>query len=177
MEQKYLIFILGLAFVFFLSCIKKREPVKQCEETFQKEMVKNSELDSFFYRQIKMFHPEFIDGVKDYLFIFKTTDINDTIFNFSYYVLNKPKLEEPGYKGFVKIDTFHIAIFDENNVGINLYKDKLCTESITFKRKECTIQLSCIGCYRHGKLKAISDFENIHEYLYWGTYFDYDYNK
>ena len=118
---KFSLLFIVLLFNCF-SCVQKKEN----SENFQKE--ERNELYLFFYATVKEYELREIDETKDYYFVFKETDSNDTLFQFSYFGLNDKAFKQSGYKGFLKIDSFNVAIYDERNLGFPFYKDSLRPE-------------------------------------------------
>ena len=102
--------ILFCTFLLFLcfSCIHKKN-VEQKTEILQEE-IKENELYVYFDTKIKDIYSRYVDaGARDFYFRFKHTDSNDTLFEFSYFVEDYSKYELE-YKGFLKIDSFYVAI-------------------------------------------------------------------
>ena len=118
-----ILFCTLLLFLCF-SCIHKKN-AEQKPEILQEE-IKENELYVFFDTKIKNDYSKDVEvGVRDFYFGFKHTDSNDTLFRFSYYIGGYSNLYELEYKGFLKIDSFYVAIYDEDNLTIDLYKDSI----------------------------------------------------
>ena len=127
--------ILFCTFLLFLcfSCIHKRN-AEQKTEILQEE-IKENELYIFFNTEIKDYSQDVEAGARDFYFRFKHTNSNDTIFEFSYYIGGYSNLYELEYKGFLKIDSFYVAIYDKDNLIIDLYKDSIYVEKFPDKNK------------------------------------------
>jgi len=73
-----------------------------------------------------------------------------------------PDRRESGYKGLVKIDSFNVAIYDEEDVVFDLYKDSLHIEPFTHPEKRKNIEKDSITMHMivPGQLKN-NKFETI----------------
>ena len=120
--------LLVFSFVMGFSCTRKNNIVEK-ENDVQHKIVNNNGLHIYFFAEIKKYQSWGKIEPKDYYFIFKKTYSNDTLFQFSYFGLNDKAFRESGYKGFLEIDSFKIAIYDKENLCFSLYKDSIRTES------------------------------------------------
>jgi len=147
--------------MFCFSCLQKQEKIEQKCETLQ-EKTKKNELYLFFDTEIKNSYSKEVNaGAKDFYFRLKHTDLNDTIFEFSYFVGGYSNLNASEYKGFIKIDSFNIAIYDEKSLMIDLYKDSLHIETFPLENKfdgivneesKLILRMITMGHFKNNKL-------------------------
>ncbi|MCL2328764.1 MAG: hypothetical protein FWC39_09690 [Bacteroidetes bacterium] len=125
-EVSKILFCTFLSFLCF-SCIHKKNTGQKTE--ILQEEIKENKLYMFFDAEIKDAYSQDVKaGARDFYFRFKRTSSNDTLFEFSYYVGGYSNLYELEYKGFLKIDSFNVAIYDEDDLIIDLYKDSIYLE-------------------------------------------------
>ena len=138
--------------------------------TTQKKEVKN-ELYLFLDTIKNIFPSNEIEGIKDFCFVFKKTDLNDILFMFSYCSSNFPNQQESiGYKGVIKINNLNILIFDKDDTGIELYKDGLqIEEPPDFKKHKSNFQMVICGYWKDNKLREVSVHEIVEKG--WEQYF------
>lgn len=124
--HKRLLLFIFLSVLCF-SCIRKHKIDEKENETFQGGITSN-ELYNFFEKEVKEYLSQCTGEIKGFYFVFKKTESNDTLFQFSYLGMNDTLFKELGYKGFLDIDNFRVAIYDEENLELLLYKDSIKTE-------------------------------------------------
>ncbi len=173
-----ILFYILLLFLYS-SCVRKKENVEQTHDTFQ-EISKGNELYAFFNTKIKGDYLKDVNaGAKYFYFRFKQTDLNDTIFQFSYFITGYANSSELGYKGFLKIDSFNVAIYDEKDLMVSLYKDSLCIEpfpkgnkftGVVRENSKFVLHLHSIGWLKNNKLETLPSIEVARKE--WNRYFD-----
>ena len=121
-----------LMIFFYFSCVHKKN-IEQNQDIISEE-IKRNELYVYFDSYAKFdtlgvasFSKHVDAGARNFYFRFKETDSNDTIFEFTFFLAGDI-IHESEYKGFLKIDSFNIAIYDEKDLIINLYKDSIYAE-------------------------------------------------
>jgi len=162
--MKIIIKILFCLILF--SCVQKKNNIEQ-EDEFLSEKLGRNELYIFFDEQINYYLEDINAGAQDFYFLFKETDSNDTLFSFSFFVEKGLPLNELDYKGFLKIDSFKIAIYDAKNLMIDYYKDSLYKEPFPNKKNYLGIKretgiIMCLvstGWLKNGKLEIIPSVE------------------
>lgn len=178
MKQKQIIVTLFFALIFCFSCFRKTEVILLNSEVSLNEETLKNELFLFFDTKIKKFYFEDVTaGARDFYFRFKQTDSNDTIFEFSFFIINAPIINELEYKGFLQIDSFNIALYDEKNLLTDFYKENLYMESFPnrnnyagIKRETgIIIHLISIGWLKDGKLETVPAVESARQD--WDKYF------
>ena len=118
-----------LSSIFFFSCSQKTE--KNTLDNSDEKIETVNRLYLFLDNIEDNFPENKIEGTKDYCLIFTKTDMNDTLFYFSYCTPDFPSQQEiDGYKGVVKSNDLNIMIIDKYDLGIELYKDSLHLEEI-----------------------------------------------
>ena len=166
MKTEILILLLS---IFFYSCSQKTGKIKFDDGSEEIEAVNGLYL---FLNNIEDNFPENkIEGNKDYCLIFTRTDLNDTLFWFSYCTPDFPSQQEVvGYKGVIKSNYLNIMIIDKYDLGIELYKDSLqVVEIFDLTKYKSNFQGIIGGYFQNNKFTSITTADIIEKG--WERYF------
>ena len=111
------IYIILLLIIICFSCLQRKQAVIPNNPLY-------SYIDSIVNETSQYRHP--IEKIENYCLKFIKTNLDDTLFIFSYCSSNFPNEQiAVGYKGIIKINDLNIFIFDEHELGIKFYGDSL----------------------------------------------------
>ena len=166
-----IIFCTFIIFLYF-SCVHKRN-TEQNQDILSEE-IKRNELYVYFDKYAKFdtigvasFSKHIAAGARNFYFRFKETDSNDTIFEFTFFLAGDI-IHESEYKGFLKIDSFNVAIYDEKDLITNLHKDSIYVEKfptgneyagIKNKGDKLIARPVTIGYLKNNKFEGVNAFE------------------
>ena len=153
------LFLILLLSVFCFSCLQRKGAIT--DNNFQKPNGLYLYLDTL-ENAIPFDRNEVIN---DFGFIFIKTDLNDTLFLFSYCSSNFPNKQETilGYKGVIKVKNINIFIFDKDEIGIKFYGDSLQIAALPEFKKFENAQGCVYGYLKNNIFKHDMHYSEIYE--------------